>query len=96
MVKKMNPQDKLTEMLPFSDREYDGLVITSHAVKDAKSKERASKRLYNWQFASLTVVDWITTFRKGTHNPTVPVHTKSQREIYTRIRFLATYPFCFL
>ena len=61
----MIPKNQITETLPFSQRQYDGLVITSHSVKDAASKKRATKSLLNWQFASLTAVNWIRHLEKG-------------------------------
>ena len=61
----MQVQEPITGTAPLSEKHFDGLVITSHSVRDAKSKERATTTLINWQHQSNTAVDWIRHLESG-------------------------------
>lgn len=44
---------------------YDGLIISSHRVRDAKSKKAAQDSTYGWQPVSLTAEEWIQKLEEG-------------------------------
>ena len=44
---------------------FDGLRITRHCVKNAKSKEIAGDSLYGWEFVQLSAPDWIKELEAG-------------------------------
>ena len=49
----------------MTDQIYAGLIIRSHAVKDAESKAVATNSLTNWQQVSLSASDWIRELEAG-------------------------------
>ena len=48
-----------------NEQKYAGLVIRSHCVRDAASKEQAAKTFSGWEYVSLTVPEWMGELEEG-------------------------------
>ena len=59
----MSPQARCSDSIP-NEITYSGLVIRSHCVRDAESKEKASHPS-GWQVEKLTAQDWIKELELG-------------------------------
>ena len=68
----------------MNDTTYFGLVILSHCVKDAASKNAAINTLTDWQPENRTPREWIASPRGRTNNPALALLTQNQRDMDTR------------
>ena len=49
----------------YNNTVFDGIVISSHRVKDSESKEQATKSLVDWKPQQLTAIEWIRHLEQG-------------------------------
>ena len=55
----------MTNATPTLEQKYPGLLISSHCIKDAKSKADATQNLFGWKRVELTPQEWIAELEQG-------------------------------
>lgn len=55
----------MTQTNPVLDQKYPGLLISSHSIQDAHSKQSASQNLFGWTRVALTPKEWVAKLEQG-------------------------------